>query len=62
VETYSHVAPEIEHRLIRRLELRWHRANQPNRPPNRRPRPSGRAPHTAHSISAILAITSAYSR
>jgi hypothetical protein len=46
VETYSHVAPEIEHRLIRRLELRWQRANQPNRPPNNRPRPSRSAHHT----------------
>jgi integrase len=34
VETYRHVAPEIEYRLIRRLELRWQRANHPNRPPN----------------------------
>jgi hypothetical protein len=42
VETYSHVAPEIEHRLIRRLEHRWQSAN---RPPSRPPTPPRRAPH-----------------
>jgi integrase len=26
VETYSHVAPEVEHRLLHHLELRWHAA------------------------------------
>lgn len=50
IETYSHVASEIEHRVIRRLELRWHRANQPDRPPNRRPKPPDRAPHTAPAL------------
>ncbi|WP_143101889.1 hypothetical protein [Amycolatopsis marina] len=24
VETYSHVAPEVEHRLLTALEHRWH--------------------------------------
>jgi integrase len=46
VETYSHVAPEIEHRLIRRLELRWRRANHSTRPPDNRPKPPGGAHHT----------------
>ena len=27
VETYSHVAPEVEHRLLDGLEARWHAAN-----------------------------------
>jgi hypothetical protein len=32
VETYSHVAPEVERRLIRRLERRWHRARAATNP------------------------------
>lgn len=48
VETYSHVAPEIEHRVIRRLEHRWQRANHRSRPLDNRPKPSGvGAHHTA---------------
>jgi integrase len=46
VETYSHVAPEIEHRLIRTLELRWRRANHTPRPPDNRPKPPRGAHHT----------------
>jgi hypothetical protein len=44
--TAIHVPPEIEHRLIRRLELRWQRANHPNRPPTNRPKPASGAHHT----------------
>jgi integrase len=46
VETYSHVAPEIEHRLIRRLELRWRRANHDTRPLDNRPKLPRDAHHT----------------
>ncbi len=46
VETYSHVAPEIEHRLIRRLEHRWQHANHRTRPPDNRPKPPRHAHHT----------------
>jgi hypothetical protein len=53
VEVYSHVAPEIETRLLRGLEQRWHQAHQPQIQQKRRPadnRPHRRpttAPHTA---------------
>jgi integrase len=46
VETYSHVAPEIEHRLIRRLEHRWRRANHTPRPQQDRPKSGHGAHHT----------------
>jgi len=32
VETYSHVAPEVERRLIRRLERRWNQARATSTP------------------------------
>jgi hypothetical protein len=32
IETYSHVAPEVERRLIRRLERRWHKARAQTTP------------------------------
>jgi integrase len=50
VETYSHVAPEIERALIRALERRWHHATR--RPVDTRPQ---RGPHAAtahHTHSA----------
>jgi hypothetical protein len=50
VETYSHVAPEIEHRLIRRLEHHWQRANHTQRPPDNRPKPPRHAtPHASRA-------------
>ncbi len=33
VETYSHVAPEVEHRLLTALEDRWHTATHHDPPP-----------------------------
>ncbi|WP_156960549.1 tyrosine-type recombinase/integrase [Amycolatopsis taiwanensis] len=33
VETYSHVAPEVEHRLLTALEHRWHTATHQDPPP-----------------------------
>jgi integrase len=65
VETYSHVAPEIEQRLIRRLELRWQRANRNTRPPDNRPTMSGGAHHTAsraahHASGRHNTFTAAY--
>ncbi|GLY64753.1 site-specific integrase [Amycolatopsis taiwanensis] len=33
IETYSHVAPELEHRLLTALEHRWHAATHPDPPP-----------------------------
>jgi integrase len=52
VEVYSHVAPEIETRLLHSLEQRWHQAHQPQQkrwPTYNRPRrrPITPAPHTA---------------
>jgi len=49
VEVYSHVAPEIETKLLRGLERRWKQAATSRRPPDNRP---GRKrgvpdPHTA---------------
>jgi len=38
VETYSHVAPQIEHRLLRALEQRWRHAQRLRRPVDNRPR------------------------
>jgi integrase len=50
VETYSHVAPEIETRLLRGLEQRWQHANHARRPADNRPR---RSPTTgAHHIAS----------
>lgn len=48
VEVYSHVAPEIETRLLHGLERRWKKANA-NRPADNRPQPAPRRrdPHTA---------------
>jgi hypothetical protein len=47
VETYSHVAPEIEHRLLTTLEQRWQHAQRLYRPVDNRPRRRARrAPHT----------------
>ena len=48
VETYSHVAPEIEHRLLKTLEQRWQHAQRFDKPLDIRPRrrPAPRAPHT----------------
>lgn len=49
VEVYSHVAPEIETRLLQRLERRWKHAIRNRRPADkrRRPAPRQRDPHTA---------------
>jgi integrase len=33
IETYSHVAPEVEHRLLTALEHRWHTATHQDPPP-----------------------------
>jgi len=43
VETYSHVAPEIETRLLRGLEQRWQHATHARRPTDNRPRRSSAA-------------------
>ncbi|HEU5470654.1 MAG TPA: site-specific integrase [Actinophytocola sp.] len=43
VEVYSHVAPEIETRLLQKLERRWKHATTDHRPTDNRPH---RAPHT----------------
>lgn len=49
VEVYSHVAPEIETRLLRGLERRWKQAAASRRPPDNRPgrKRRGRDPHMA---------------
>src|SRR5438045_1690533 len=49
VEVYSHVAPEIENRLLQKLERRWKHATRNPRPVDNRPRrtTSRRDPHTA---------------
>lgn len=46
VETYSHVAPEIETRLLRGLERRWKQATARRPADTRPPRRSRRAHHT----------------
>ncbi len=49
VEVYSHVAPEIETRLLQKLERRWKHAIRNRHPADNRPHraPHRRDPHTA---------------
>ncbi|HET6214794.1 MAG TPA: site-specific integrase, partial [Micromonosporaceae bacterium] len=48
VETYSHVAPEVEHRVLTTLEQRWRQAQRLRKPVDNRPpqrHSARRAPH-----------------
>ncbi len=60
VEVYSHVAPEIETRLLHRLERRWKHAIASHRPADNRPHraPRRHDPHTAPAQRTIAHKTS----
>jgi len=53
VETYSHVAPEIETRLLRGLEQRWKQARAQRPVDTRPPRRPGRAHHTPAPLRTL---------
>jgi hypothetical protein len=52
VEVYSHVAPEIEQRLLDTLERRYHHARKTGRPKDTRPRNRRSRKHAHHTAPA----------